>query len=260
MSTLAYIVLFSLLSGTLSLIGGLILTARTDWVQRFSVHFVSYAAGVLLAAAFLDLLPEAFELTQGGPEPLLLTTLAGFIFLFLVERMLSRFHTHPVHGGHGHEDLDPQEEGKATPAFLLVGDTIHNLVDGAVLAAAFLVSVPLGIVTALAVAAHELPQEIGDFSVMLSRGWDRAKVLWANLASSLANLAGALLVFVAQDTIEPLLPTLLAATSGIFLYIAASDLIPEITSRAQSDKAWHVAVLLLLGIATVWVLGLFLHV
>ncbi|MBI4032248.1 ZIP family metal transporter [Candidatus Berkelbacteria bacterium] len=259
MSTLAYIILFSLLSGTLSLIGGMALLTQAGWVQRFSVHFVSYAAGVLLAAAFLDLLPEAFELTVGEPEPLLLATLAGFILLFLIERIFTRFHAHPAHGGHEAQHVHPHG-GKTTPALLLVGDTIHNFIDGAVLAAAFLVSVPLGIVTALAVAAHELPQEIGDFSVMLSRGWDKAKVLWANVASSLANLLGALLVFTAQAVVEPLLPLLLAFTGGIFLYIAASDLIPEVTSHTQTDKAWHVAVLLLLGIATVWGFGLFLHV
>ncbi len=258
MSILGLIILFSLISGTLSLVGGIVLLARADWVRRFSVHFVSYAAGVLLAAAFLDLLPEAFELTRGGPEPLLLATLSGFIFLFLVERTFARFHAHPAHVGHGHGN-QPEPTRTTTPQLLLVGDTIHNFIDGAVLAAAFLVSVPLGIITALAVAAHELPQEIGDFSVMLSRGWNRAKVLWANITSSLANLVGALLVYFSQSSIEPLLPLLLATTSGIFLYIAASDLIPEITSHTQNDKAWHVAVLLLLGIVTVWGFSTVLH-
>lgn len=259
MSVLAYIVLFSLLSGTLSLVGGLALLAKPEWVRRFSVHFVSYAAGVLLATAFLDLLPEAFELTAAEPESILLAALGGFILLFLVERIVTRFHAHPAHGDHGAAHLHPHG-GKTTPALLLIGDTMHNFIDGAVVAASFLVSIPLGIVTAVAVAAHELPQEIGDFSVMLARGWSRARVIWANLVSSLANLVGALAVFLAQSYVEPTLPLMLAFTAGIFLYIAASDLIPEVTSHTQSDKPSHVAVLLLLGIASVWVFGHFFHV
>lgn len=253
MSLLAIILLASSLSGILSLIGGVVLLGKPEWVRRFSVHFVSYAAGALLAVAFLDLLPEAIEAIEtigGRTKPLLGTALIGLVAFFVIERLIHRFHVH-----HYEDTLTHRH---ATPILLMVGDAIHNFIDGVAVAAAFLVSVPLGTVTALGVAVHELPQEISDFSIMLHHGWGKKRVLWLNLAASLTNIVGAIAAYLARETIEPILPGLLAFTAGIFIYIAASDLIPELSSAIAVDKTSHVFVLLLAGIVSVWLLGKFL--
>ena len=252
MHLLLIILFFSVVSGVLSLIGGVALLARVHWVNKFSIHFVSFAVGALLAPAFLDLLPEALEMGEGQTQNLLLVALGGIVGFFILESLILKFHPH-------HHEDDSEIHHHATPTLLLVGDTVHNFIDGAVLAAAFLVNVPLGVVTALAVAAHELPQEISDFSVMIHHGWARKKVFFANFYSSLANVAGALVVFLARGKLEPFLPQLLAVTAGIFIYIAAADLIPEISHEHRRDKSSHVVGLLLLGILAVGVLRYYLE-
>ena len=255
MPIILWILLGCLVSGVLSLIGGAILFIKEDWVRRFSTHLVSFAVGALLATAFLDLLPEAVEhgSESGMPiENILLAVMVGMIGFFFLEGLILKFHPH-------HHDDEDEFHHHATPNLLLVGDTLHNAIDGVVIAGAFLTNIPLGIVTALAVAAHELPQEIGDFSVMLHHGWSRAKVLFVNVLSSLSNIVGALAAFFAIDYLEPRLPVLLAVTSGIFIYIAAADLIPEISIYHRRDKMSHIAVLLLLGIFAVWILKYYLE-
>lgn len=254
MSILGYIIIFSLASGLLALVGGVVLLAKESWVRKFSTHFVSFAVGALLATAFLDLLPEALEMAEAQgrhAEDLLMYVLGGILVFFVLEAMILKFHPH-------HHD-DEGEHHHATPALLLIGDTIHNFIDGAVVAVAFLTSVPLGIITALAVAAHELPQEITDFSVMLHHGWKKSKVLWVNIFSSLAALIGAVIAFVSRDAIEPHLPELLAITAGIFIYIASTDLIPELSPHHRRDRTWHIFVLLALGVLLVSTLGAYLH-
>lgn len=251
MSLLLWIIAGSLVSGLLSLIGGIALLANANWVRKFATHFVSFAVGALLATAFLDLLPEALELAEDQAESLLVAVMVGIIGFFILESLILKFHPH-------HHD-DEETHHHVTPNLLLIGDTFHNFIDGAVITSAFLTNIPLGIVTALAVAAHELPQEIGDFSVMLHHGWSRVKVLWANIASSLSNVLGAVIAFAARDYIEPKLPQLLALTAGVFIYIAASDLIPEISTHHRRDKTSHVMILLFLGIAAVWVLKFYLE-
>ncbi len=249
MNLFGLIILFSLISGTLSLVGGIALLGRQEWVRKFSIHFVSFAVGTLLAVAFLDLLPEALELGENKIEGILSAALLGIILFFAIERLILRFHPHH------HTDSGEEPHHHPVPLLLTIGDSIHNFVDGVLLASAFLVSIPLGIVTALAVAAHELPQEFSDFSIMLYHGWSRRKVLWTNIFSSLSNVLGAVLAFLARDLITPVLPELLAITAGIFIYIAASDLIPDISSKTPPDKTSHVISLVLLGVAAVWLLG-----
>jgi len=255
MALLLWILAGCLVSGLLSLIGGVILLGKRSWVTNFSTHLVSFAVGALLATAFLDLLPEALEHgaeSGTGIESLMVAVLLGIVGFFILESFILKFHPH-------HHDDDEKLHHHATPNLLFFGDTFHNFIDGVVIAGAFMVNVPLGIVTSLAVAAHELPQEIGDFSVMLHHGWSRAKVLWANVISSLSNIVGALITFFAGAYLQPKLPGLLALASGIFIYIAAADLIPEISMHHRRDKTSHILLLLLLGIAAVWVLKYYLE-
>lgn len=250
MNLLFLIVIFSVISGALSMIGGVVLLGRSEWVKKFSVHFISFAAGTLLATAFLDLLPEALEMNEEA-EPVLMATLAGIIGFFIVEKLIYRFHSHTYE--------DTGEHRHATPVLLSIGDATHNFADGVIVASAFLINIPLGIVTALAVAAHELPQEITDFSVMLHHGWSKAKVFWSNFGISLTNVLGAVLMYSFRDQLETKLPFIIAFAAGIFIYIAGTDLFPEITPERSRDKISHILVLVFLGIGAVWVLRIALE-
>ncbi len=248
------ILLFSFLSGVLSLVGGVILLARVSWVREYSVNFVSFAVGALLATAFLDLLPEALAVGEGKISILMISILSGILGFFILESLILKFH-------HYHVEEANEHHHHATPTLLMIGDTVHNFIDGLALATAFLGSVPLGIVTALAIAAHEFPQEISDFSVMLHHGWARKKVLFMNLFSSFASILGAIIAFLARDLIEPVLPQLLGVTAGIFVYIATADLIPEISPHhaIARNKSTQVFTFLVLGVLAVWVLKFYLE-
>lgn len=230
------------------MLGGVALLGKAGWVRKFSTHFISFAAGALLGAAFLDILPEAVEFFEDGePHELLIWPLFGILAFFVLERLIWKFHPHH------HEDQDGHHH--PTPTLLLIGDSMHNSIDGVLIAVSFIANPALGIVAAVAVAAHEIPQEISDFSVMLHHGWSRGRVLWSNLFASLTNVLGATIAFMAQALITPVLPQLLALTAGVFIYISAVDLIPEISSKEHRDKTSHVIVLLFLGVAAVWAVG-----
>lgn len=259
MPLFAKIIIGSLVGGLFSLIGGLVLLRNVTWVKKFSVHFISFAVGAMLAAALLDLLPEALEFAEDAgmaePHALFRFVLLGLLGFFVLERVILKFHPHH----HEHIDHDEAEQHHPAPTLLLIGDTIHNFIDGALIAITFIANPALGVLTTIAVAAHEIPQEIGDFSVMLSHGWAKRKVLWANIISSLASVVGATLAFLAQDLIAPVLPQALALTAGIFIYIAGSDLIPDIAHEKNRDKLSHVIALLLLGVIAVGGLGMYLE-
>src|SRR3989344_2057941 len=252
---LSQIIFYSAASGLLSLIGGIILLGNAEWVKKFSIHFVSFAAGALLAISFLDLLPESIEhAAKAGSisvETITLAAFVGFLAFFLFERLVLQFNYHH----HEHDD----QHLHATPTLLMTGDALHNFIDGVVIAGSFLVDPSLGLITTIGVAVHELPQEIGDFSILLHHGWSKAATLWANILISLTSVVGAIFAYILRDTIEPYLPHLLAATAGIFIYISAADLLPEIHARTKRDKSWHVIVLVFLGIAAVWILRNFVE-
>lgn len=210
-------------------------------------HFLaSFAAGTLLGAAFFDLLPEALDAKeQQGMEnvDIFLWTLVGIIVFFLLERFLHWFHHHHEHA---------EAKGKPTVLLIVIGDTIHNFIDGIAIAATFMVSIPLGIVTSLAVAAHEIPQEIGDFGILLHRKVPRKKVLLINVLSALAAFLGAILTFFVGENIKGILPISLGITAGFFIYIAASDLIPEIHEENRKGFAVIESGLLILGAVVIW--------
>jgi zinc and cadmium transporter len=246
MSILAYILLFTLLSSVLSLIGGLVLLFKEKFALKFAHLLLSLAAGILLGTAFLDLLPEAAEEAPG--REIFLWALIGILVFFSLERF--------VHWFHHHDECDECPKGEARPLvpLIILGDSVHNFIDGMVIAATFLVSVPLGIVTSIAVAAHEIPQEIGDFAILRHQGLTRKKVILVNLFSALTALAGAVLIFLLGAVIGGFLPALLALTAGFFIYISASDLIPEIHRHGNGRKiAFLESFVLLAGVMIVWV-------
>lgn len=242
MANYLHVIFFSLIGGLFSLLGGVLLLSRKKTAVALARYSTPFAAGALLAAAFLELLPEAIERNAAGAATR--WVLAGIIVFFLLEHFLQWFHHH-----HEHEN-----GANATPAPLIViGDSVHNLLDGIAIGAAFLINVPTGIVTAIAVAAHEIPQEIGDFGLLLKYGLERKKVLLINAASALMSTVGAIITFWVGSEASLPLGALLGITAGMFIYIAASDLIPTIHHGA-AGKAAHMAVgLLLVGVLTVGV-------
>lgn len=242
MSTLAYILLFTFLGSIVSLLGGMLLLSKEKLALKISHYLSSFAAGTLLGTAFLDLLPEAAH--EGEGTDIFLITLIGFLIFFLLERFIHWFHHHHEH---------PQKKDQTVTTLVTVGDSVHNFIDGVVIAATFMVSIPLGIVTTLAVAAHEIPQEIGDFGVMLHRGVKRKKILMLNLVSAIAAMAGAVLTYMAGESLKSILPIFLSLAAGFFIYIAASDLIPEIHNEDKRSVALTETFLLLAGVLVIYI-------
>lgn len=231
MKVLGQIILFSFLGSVASLIGGVILAMRKKgFTHAQSLLLVSFAAGVLLATAMFDLLPEAAEMWEeigiSGESPVWGWALGGVVFLFVMEKSLIWYHHH-------HEE--EHTHSQAVPVMLTVGDTLHNFIDGIVMGGAFLVDSSMGVVTALAVAAHEIPHEIADFGILLGKGWSRKRTILVNVASAAVAMLGALFIYVARDTIQPWLPHLLAFAGGNFLYLACSDLIPELHHEHKNE-------------------------
>lgn len=239
MSDLSYVIFFSLIGGVLSLVGGLLLIRRKHSAEMLAKYATPFAAGALLAAVFMDLLKEGVE--QAPVDTVMFAALAGILTFFFAERFLHWFHHH-----HQHENADPSK------SLIIVGDTMHNALDGVAIAAAFLISIPTGIVTTIAVAAHEIPQEIGDFGLLLSKGMSRAKVLWVNVISALATTAAAVVTFVLGSEDKLPIGLLLGLSAGFLLYIALSDIIPTLHEQTSKKRLFDMQpVLLLLGVVVV---------
>jgi zinc and cadmium transporter len=240
MANYGHIILFSLIGGVFSLIGGVILLSKQKWADALARYATPFSAGALLAAVFLDLLHEGVE--QAEAYTVLLATLIGMIIFFFAERFLHWFHHH--HGEEGHKD--------ATTGLIVVGDTLHNALDGVAIAASFLISIPTGIITTVAVAAHEIPQEIGDFGLLLKKGMSRRNVLLVNLFSALATVLFAIITFWLGSDAKLPIGVLLGLSAGFLLYIAASDIIPTIHDEIPKDKLFDIRpFLLVLGAVVV---------
>lgn len=222
---------------SVALAAALSLNVLSAWAPRL----VSYAVGVLLGAAFLDLLPEAIN--QVGPEEALATGLAGLLAFFVLEKLALWRH---AHAGHGHAGIPPHPSG----AMILVGDGIHNFVDGVLIAAAFLADPALGWSVALAVFAHEVPQEIGDFAILMEAGYGRQRALALNALSGAAAVAGGVAGWAALSWLEHALPYALAVSAASFLYIAVADLIPHLHHRRDVRDTLAQCLLIGLGVLT----------
>jgi zinc and cadmium transporter len=228
-------------------VGGLLtasvlLLVDHHWQARIVPWFVSYAVGTLLGAALLGLLPEALTVLE--PSAAFGTLLGGILAFFLLEKV--------VLWRHCHVDLDEGcEIHPGTVALILIGDAVHTFVDGAVIAAATLVSLPLGATTALAVAAHEIPQEAGDFAVLLAAGQTRSRALLLNLTSAGGAIAGAALMLLFGSELPGLVPFVLAFAAGNFLYVAMADLIPHLHRGTADRNPARQVILIALGVLTI---------
>jgi zinc and cadmium transporter len=246
MSVLSYIVLANLLSTVLSVALAALLSFR--WLGRVIDRMVPVSAGLLLATAITHLLPESFH-SEADPFMVGWVILAGILGFFLLEKVALIHHTHHHEGdlhhhAHGH---DRHEAGRGGVP-ILIGDTFHNFADGVVIASAFLVDAHLGVVATLAVMAHEIPHEIGDFMILLNAGFSRRRAFGFNLLSGLSAVLGGVVGYYVLETSQALLPYALAVAAASFIYIALSDLLPEMMRRSSLAKSLPEVGLVLLGV------------
>jgi zinc and cadmium transporter len=253
--TLGWILVASLAGGALSAgLASFSLLLRTAWVPML----VSYAIGALLGAAFLGVIPEAFQ--AGSPRTAAASILGGIFAFFVLEKLLLWRHCHTenceVHDPHAHAGAggDGHDHGRSG-LLIMVGDTIHNFVDGVLIAAAFLQSVELGTVAAIAIIAHEIPQEMGDFMILLHSGYSRAKAFAVNMLSSLGTVVGGVLGYYALQIFTGLQPVLLGVVAASMIYVAVADLIPGLHRRPHPRDTAVQAVLIAAGIGSIALVG-----
>jgi zinc and cadmium transporter len=255
MSVLQSILLVTALAGTTS-----VLVAASFSLSLLSkmVHsMVSVSVGILLATAFLHSLPEAFTMPGVKPQMLFATLLAGLLGFFLLEKIALLRHSHHHEGdGHDHHHGHDAEVAGRSGWMILVGDGIHNFVDGVLIAAAFMADYQVGIFTAIAIIAHEIPQEIGDFIVLLNAGFTRTRALMYNLICGLAAVLGGVLAYFFLERAHEAMPYLLVIASSSFIYIAVSDLIPQMHRRPHWAESLRQTILIACGVGLVILLSL----
>ena len=253
-----YIIVGTLTGGVLSiaLAGAVALTLLSRWVGQM----VSFAVGALLAVAFLDVLPEALERST-NTQSLLATLLGGLLLFFVLQKAALWRHSHVEvdgghgeHGDHGHHHGHHHGHAQSTATMILIGDGFHNFVDGILIAAAFSADIQLGIATTTAVIIHEIPQEIGDFMVLLNSGFGKRQALIWNMVSSLASVAGGVLGYLLLDTVQGAIPYVLALAAASFIYVAMADLIPGMQRRWDAKAAISQVSLIGAGIAAIAVM------
>ncbi len=248
MTTLGWIIAMTAAGGALSVLAAASISFA---VGAGSVQvLISYAIGALLGAVFLEIFPHSLE-NGGDIHHMAATVLAGILMFFLLEKLVLWRHCH-----HDHceaHDAQPQAHDHGRSGLLiLIGNTFHNFVDGVLIAAAFVEDIKLGIVTGLAIIAHEIPQELGDFLVLLHSGYSRRKALAFNLLSTLATLLGGMLAYFALSSLKDWVPTMLGLAAASMLYVAVADLIPGLHKRTELRATLQQVSLILLGVGTIW--------
>jgi zinc and cadmium transporter len=215
------LIAFALLGSVVSMSAGFLLLKNKSSAKKLAKYATPFAAGALLAAVFLDLLPEGLQ--AGNTRTVLISVLIGLLAFFYLERFLSWFHRHE-------QDNSKQS---STKSLVVIGDTVHNALDGVVIASAFLIEPSVGLVATIAVAAHEIPQEVGDFGLLLALGMSRKKVILVNLASALSTVVAAVITYWLGGQQNLPVGVMLGLSSGLLLYIATSDIIPTIHEESR---------------------------
>lgn len=251
MSSLAWIISFTVAGGLLSVVAAAGIT-QVVGVAGVSV-LISYAIGALLGAVFLEILPHGLG-NSAHVNAMATTMLFGILAFFILEKLVLWRHCHHA-DCEVHEPSVPGHDHGRSGLMIMVGDTFHNFVDGILIAAAFLENTQLGIVTALAIIAHEIPQEVGDYLVLLHSGFSKARALALNLLSSLATLVGALLAYFALSELKQWIPTMLGLAAASMIYVAVADLIPGLHKRPELKATVQQVFLISLGIASVALVG-----
>ncbi len=258
-SLILWIIVFTALGGVLSVLAaGAFLLLPESARARMLSPMVSFAIGALLGAAFLAILPHAFEVPGVDAHSVTLTVLCGILVFFLLEKMVIWRHCHTDDCEAHVPDMD-KVRNAATGNLILIGDGIHNMVDGVLIAAAFLTDVHLGVVTSIAVIAHEIPQELGDFAVLLHSGFSRGKALLYNMLTSLTTVIGGVVAFYSLSLANRIVPYVLAVAASSFIYIAVADLIPGLHKRPEFSATVQQIVLIALGVTVISVAHAMLH-
>ncbi len=233
-----------------ALAGGVLLLLWNKSLKNISHVLVSFAAGALLGNAFFELLPEAIEHAEEVKElsgveiNVFLWTLAGIFFFYLLDR--------GIHWYSHHQNKKTGKHGTVNIPLVIFGDSVHNFIDGVAIAITFLINPASGIATTFAVIAHELPQEIGDFAILLHEGMTKKKVLFINILSALLAVVGAGLALIIGESIEGILPYALSITAGFFIYIALTNLLPEIHGEEKEGYAFRETIFFILGVSVIW--------
>jgi zinc and cadmium transporter len=251
---LELIIAATLLSSLAGLSGGALLMLKERFTRRISTYLVSFATGAILAAALLDMIPEGLEMFSDIDLAFILI-LSGIVLFFVLEKLLLWHHHHHHHDDarHGHHHDEPKGY------LIAVGDSLHNFVDGIILAASFLIDISLGVVTTIAILVHEIPQEMGDFGAMLHLGFSRARTIIVNVIAALASLVGAVLTFFLAQLAEGIAAPVLFVAAGTLIYIAASDLIPELHKERSAAKSALQLIALLVGVLLIWAVKTYLE-
>jgi zinc and cadmium transporter len=290
-STLTWIVLFSLLGGVLSVTGAALVALNVNKVRV--PMLISYAIGAMLGAVFLEILPHAIE-EASSPKVMTTTVLFGILLFFALEKLVIWRHCHgdhcEVHALHTEQNCPDNQSIVTTdssikfksvthkkPAItaqytqrhehdfgrsgmmIMIGDTFHNFVDGILIASAFMVDVRIGIVTAVAIVAHEIPQEVGDFFILLHSGYTKKQAYLFNLVSSFATMVGGLAAYYALQQMQSLVPFVLGVAAASMLYVAVADLIPSLHKRTELRATISQLLLIALGVISIGLIGYFLH-
>jgi zinc and cadmium transporter len=264
-SLIVWIVVFTALGGVLGVLGAaLFLLLPGALRSRLLSPLVSFAIGALLGAALLALLPHALEASGiENAHTILIAVLLGLLTFFLLEKLVIWRHCHvdecEVHGhAHSAEAVERAQQ-RAAGNLILIGDGIHNLVDGVLIAAAFLTNIELGVVTAIAVIAHEIPQEIGDFAILLNSGFSRSRALAYNVLASLTTVLGGVAAYFSLAAAQQAVPYVLAVAASSFIYIAVADLIPGLHKRPELRATLQQVLLIAAGVATISIAHAALH-
>jgi len=257
---LVLIIIFTAIGGILSVMAAAVFLLLPERHRNTVLpHGISFAIGALLAVAFWGLIPEAFEAVEPAQfQALSGTVLAGILGFFVLEKLLIWRHCHfgeceahgdeHEHDGHDHGHSHDHATAKSAGSLIILGDSMHNFVDGVLIAAAFLTDVKLGIVTSLAVAAHEIPQEVGDFAILLQSGYSRSKALFYNILASLGTVLGGVLAYFSLEDLHNSLPYFLALAASSFIYIAVADLIPSLHKKTDIKTSLQQIALIAAGV------------
>ena len=249
MSPLFNSIIATLIVSLLSLVGVFTLAIKHKLLDKIVFYLVGFSAGALMGGAFLHLIPESVH--EFHDENIYLYILIGFCFFFVIERFLHWHHCH-------HDNHDGECKVHPFSYMILIGDGVHNFIDGLIIAAAFVADYHLGVITTIAVIAHEIPQEIGDFGVLIYGGFSKAKALFFNFLSATTAILGAVIGVLLTTYIDNFTLFLLPFTAGGFIYIAASDLIPELHKEPKLNKSITAFICFLIGIALMYGMKFFI--
>lgn len=250
-----YILLASIITSLISLVGVFFISFSTKRLKKIIMFLVSLSAGALLGNAFLHLIPEAVEIfnhdDNGHSNIIWLGVLGGIILFFILEKIIHWRHCHvPTCDEHPHP----------LGAMNLIGDGLHNLIDGMVIAGAFIIDIRLGVLTTIAIISHEVPQEIGDFGVLIHAGYSIKKALFYNFISASFSILGALFVIFLGGYLDGFSQIIIPVTAGGFIYIASSDLIPELKKENKISQSLKQLAGIIIGLSVMVVINLFFHI